>query len=74
MNLDPVLISPPVFRFPQCATRYYTICQKEKFLKFRVSHFSSHAPAFIYTCLSVYRLLLLPALRSRRERLINNYF
>jgi hypothetical protein len=45
MNLDPQMITSPVFRFPRCAARNHTICQKEKFLKIRVSHSSSCAPA-----------------------------
>ena len=52
VHLDPYMISSPVFRFLWCATRNHPICQKEKFLEFRVRHFSSHAPAIIQ-CLQV---------------------
>ena len=47
MKSDPLAISSPVFRFPRYATANHTICQKEKILEFRVSHFSSYAPAII---------------------------
>jgi hypothetical protein len=47
MKFDPAAVSSPVFRFPRYATRHHAICQKEKVLEFRVSHFFSPAPAFL---------------------------
>jgi len=59
MKSDPLAISSAVFRYPRYATANHTICQKEKILEFRGSHFPSHAPAIIY---------LLPILRQHRRK------
>jgi len=47
MDLNPHMVSFPVFRFLRCATRNHAICQKEKFLNFRECHISSHTPGII---------------------------